>query len=257
MPFLIAALQQVIQPKNILWRNDSPYRIVEGLTESVSVGLGTPPELCRLEENDCLFDTSIKDGQKTGWFYDHRFARARIAHYVHHKTVLDVFSYIGAFAIQMAKAGAKSVTCIDSSQNALDLLAHNAKLNHVEHKIEWLVADAFTALTELKNQGRKFDVIIVDPPAFIKRKKDLAAGTQAYLRINELAMKLLADDGVLFSASCSMHLSRDALLDVLRRASLKTEKSLTVLEQIHQAADHPIHPAIEETNYLKGFILGV
>ncbi|MSP53213.1 MAG: class I SAM-dependent rRNA methyltransferase [Gammaproteobacteria bacterium] len=256
VPHLLAALQEVIKPKNILWRNDSSYRVVEGLTEGVTIGLGTPPELCRLEENDCLFDADIWHGQKTGWYYDHRFARARLAHYVKDKTVLDLFSYTGAFGVQMAKAGASHVTCVDSSGTALKLLAHNAQLNKVESKITTLDSDVFTALADLKNQNKKFDVIIADPPAFIKRKKDSAAGTQAYLRVNELAASLLAENGVLLSASCSMHLSRDELLDVIRRASLKTGRSLTVLEQLHQAPDHPVDPAIEETNYLKGFILG-
>lgn len=254
MDHIVVALQRVINPKHILWRNDTAYREVEGLPQEV---VGEAPDICIVEENNCVFHGPIRHGQKTGWFYDHRFSRERLTHYVKNKTVLDVFSYLGAFAIPQAKAGATHVTCIDISEKATLSILENAKLNQVENKVSCITDDAFNALEKLKAENKKFDVIILDPPAFIKRKKDQEKGLIAYLQINQLAMQLLNENGILLSASCSMHLSRDELLNTIRRAGLKTQKTVRILEQLHQAPDHPIHPSIEETNYLKGFICSV
>lgn len=256
-PMILDALLAVIKPQCVIWRNDNSYRELEGLTLENKVAYGDALELGIVEENNCHFHTPFFTGQKTGWFYDHRLNRAAITHYVKDKKVLDVFSYLGAFAIPAAKAGAKQVTCIDASATATNLILQNAKLNQVEDKIKILNQDAFLALEQLIAAGEKFDIVIVDPPAFIKRSKDSKAGSLAYQRINMLALQLLNSYGVLLSASCSMHLSRDELLNILRKASLKTQKIIRILEQLHQAPDHPIHAAIAETNYLKGFILGV
>lgn len=254
---IVEALLTVIKPQHILWRNDNAYRQLEGLAAENIIAHGDPAKHCLVEENDCIFHAPIFEGQKTGWFYDHRSNRAALLKYVKNKKVLDIFSYLGAFAIPAAKAGARHVTCIDVSEKAIQLIKGNAKLNHVEDNITCIHDDAFAALEKLIASGERFDVIVLDPPAFIKRKKDAKAGALAYQKINALALQLLNSSGILLSASCSMHLSRDELLNLIRRAGLKTQKTIRVLEQLHQAADHPIHPSIEETNYLKGFILGV
>lgn len=255
--YLIEALLVVVKPRHILFRNDSAYRVLEGLSQSVEAAYGEPPELIITKENDCSFYVPIWQGQKTGWFYDHRDSRKHLLPYIKAKKVLDVFSYLGGFGITLAAGGANHVTCIDASEKAVHLILENAKLNHVESHVDCLCEDAFKALQKLREENRKFDVIVLDPPAFIKRKKDLKSGTGAYQQINQLALELLHDNGILLSASCSMHLSRDELLETLRRAAVKTKKRIRVLEQLHQSADHPINPGIEETNYLKGFILSV
>jgi 23S rRNA (cytosine1962-C5)-methyltransferase len=254
---IIEALQKVIKPESILLRNDSSSRGAESLPNQNEQAVGLTPEQIEIEENGTRFAIYPHSGQKTGWFYDHRISRQQIARYVEGKRVLDVFSYIGAFGVQMAAAGANEVWCIDISGKALDELEYNAKLNQVDAKITSIEGDAYTAMKELKQQGEQFDVVIVDPPAFIKKKKDHKAGLNAYTKINEMAMRLLAKDGILLSASCSMHLATNELQDIIRSAGRHLDKTVQILEQCHQGPDHPIHPAIEETRYIKGFICRV
>ncbi|OGT43586.1 MAG: hypothetical protein A3F13_01270 [Gammaproteobacteria bacterium RIFCSPHIGHO2_12_FULL_40_19] len=252
---LIEAVQAVFNPKTILLKCDSTERQNEGLTAYTDVLGDALPALIEVKENNCRYHTSLLTGQKTGWFFDHRFNRQRIATYCRDKKVLDVFSYCGAFSIPCAKNGATEVTAIDRSQPALDLLAQNAKLNALD-TIKTLCGDALEIMQRLVLQSEKFDVIILDPPALIKRKKDSVAAEKMYQKLNEAALNLLNPHGILFSASCSMHLSHVDLLNCIRKAGVNTKKEISVLEQCHQAPDHPIHPAIAETNYLKGFIVG-
>jgi 23S rRNA (cytosine1962-C5)-methyltransferase len=246
---LLAALQKVIDPKHILLRADGNYRELENLPRYNEVVLGQPPELVTLEENGVQFVAPILTGQKTGWFYDHRMNRESLRAIVPGKKVLDVFSYVGGWGVQAANFGAKEVTCIDSSATALELVNHNAKLNNVQ--VKTIEADAFEAMQELIQAGEKFDVIILDPPAFIKKRKDNEAGKQAYYRINELAMQLLSDTGILLSASCSMHLAYEELIDIVRACARRQHLQARIVYQGHQGPDHPIHPAIAETAYLK------
>lgn len=251
---IIEALQKVFKPQSILLRNDCNARKAESLSNVIEQAVGITPKKIQIEENNTQFFIAPHSGQKTGWFYDHRLGRKQIAQYVQGKKVLDVFSYIGAFGIQMAHAGASDVWSIDISAKALDELVQNAELNQVENKITCIEGDAFAALGDLKQQNEKFDVVIVDPPAFIKKKKDHKAGLKAYRKINEAAMRLLNKDGILLSASCSMHLKANELEDSLRAGSRHLDKTLQIIEQCHQGQDHPIHPAIPETRYIKGFI---
>ena len=251
---IIDALEKVFKPESILLRNDCNSRKAEALSNEIQQAVGTTPDTIQIEENDTQFIIHPHTGQKTGWFYDHRVSRKQIAQYVKGKRVLDVFSYIGAFGIQMANAGAEEVWNIDISGKALDELEQNAELNQVADKIACVEGDAFNAMSELKQAAEKFDVIIVDPPAFIKKKKDHKQGLNAYRKINEAAMRLLNRDGILLSASCSMHLKESELEDTLRGGSRHLDKTLQIIEQCHQGQDHPIHPAIPETRYIKGFI---
>ncbi|MCO7225165.1 class I SAM-dependent rRNA methyltransferase [Pleionea sp. CnH1-48] len=251
---IVDALCKVVKPTSILLRNDSSARKQEGLDSYVEQAFGETPEQIVIEENQTQFAIHPHSGQKTGWFYDHRISRKQIAQYAKGKKVLDVFSYIGAFGLQMATAGAEEVWCLDASSKALDELQYNAELNGVADRLTTVEGDAFTALAALKEQGERFDVIVVDPPAFIKKKKDHKAGLQGYRKINELAMRLLSKDGILLSASCSMHLKAEELQDILRTSSRHLDKQLQIIEQNHQGPDHPIHPAIPETRYIKGFI---
>lgn len=253
-PFIIAAITELFQPTLVVLHCESAERKLEGLECYCEVVVGTQKQSCLVKENDCDFHFPLLTGQKTGWFYDHRASRAQIARYCQGKKVLDMFSYLGAFGIPCAKSQAQSVICVDSSSSAIAQLNENASLNKLDNVTAYC-ADGFDFLHEQLSQREKFDVIILDPPAFIKRKKDFDAGFSAYLRLNQLALQLLNPNGILLSASCSMHLSSAQLLDIIRRAALKTKREVSVLEQCHQAADHPVHPAILETNYLKGFIL--
>jgi 23S rRNA (cytosine1962-C5)-methyltransferase len=250
---VIAALDEIVRPSGILLRNDSSSRALEGLESYVETVLGSVPDSVIIEENRVQFEVPLAAGQKTGWFYDHRPNRARLQRYVPGKRVLDVFSYIGGWGVQAAVAGAERTACIDSSGSALEHVQRNAALNGVDARVTTLQGDAFEALRALRTEGERFDVVVLDPPAFIKRKKDMKQGEQAYRRINQLAMQLLETDGVLVSASCSFHMSRDALLGAVLWASRNVDRELQIVEEGHQGADHPVHPAIPETNYLKAF----
>jgi len=254
---VIGALEKVVRPTAILLRNDIPLRKLEDLELYTRVVLGDIPERVTLEENGVAFEAPLAAGQKTGWYYDHRDNRARLGRYVAGRRVLDVFSYIGAWGVQAAVAGAAEVVCVDSSAAALELAHANAARNAVADRVRTLEGDAFAALRSLRDDGQRFDVVIVDPPAFVKRRKDIREGTEAYRRLNELALRVLAKDGILVSASCSYHLPRDELRKLLQRAARHIDRNLTVLEQGGQGPDHPVHPAIPETEYLKAFICRV
>jgi 23S rRNA (cytosine1962-C5)-methyltransferase len=248
---LIEALVQVLKPAGILMKNDSRIRSAENLPEYVEVVYGEVPKQVPMIENGVHFSVPVYEGQKTGWFYDHRASRSRLADYVKGKTVLDVFSYIGGWGVQAASFGAESVTCIDASEFALDLVEVNAQLNQVREKVGTLQGSAFEAMKMLIDEGQKYDVVIIDPPAFIPRRKDIKSGEQAYRRANELAIRLLNKGGILVSASCSMHLGRDRLTDILRASARHLDRDLQILEQGGQCFDHPVHSAIPETEYLK------
>jgi len=254
---ILVALQEVLRPTRIVLRNDSSGRALEGLDDYVETVLGEAVDLVSLEENGVRFEAPILSGQKTGWFYDHRLNRARMQQYAGDKRVLDVFSYIGGWGVQAATAGAAEVLCVDSSDTALAQLAHNASLNQVSSRIRTQTGDAFEVLKGLRAERERFDVVILDPPAFIKRKKDFHAGQTAYQRLNQAAMQLLSKDGILVSASCSYHLTRENLKQVLLQTSRHVDRQLLVLEQGHQGPDHPLLPAVAETEYLKSFICRV
>jgi len=250
---IVAALEKVLRPRAILFRNDGASREIEGLVSYVESPLGETPELVVLEENGVRFEVPVLEGQKTGWFYDQRMNRARLPGYVAGRRVLDVFSYIGAWGVQAAVAGAASVLCVESSARAINWARTNAALNGVDGKLALMQEDAFEALRMLRAQREHFDVVIVDPPAFIKRKKDAKEGTQAYHRLNQMAMQVLSKDGILVSASCSYHLAREELQQILLQSSRHLDRFLQLVEQGGQAPDHPVHPAIPETSYLKVF----
>lgn len=248
---LIAALVEVLQPAGILLRGDSRLRREQGLPADAEVVHGELPAQVELEENGVRFAAPVFAGQKTGWFYDHRMSRARLASWVAGKSVLDVYSYIGGWGIQAAAFGASEVVCLDSSAQALEGVDANARLNELQDRVSTLRGSAPETMSGLQQRGCCFDVVILDPPAFIQRKKDLKKGISAYRRINELGLKLLKSGGLLVAASCSMHLSRADLMDAMQQAAVRAGCQLRVVEQGAQGPDHPIHPAIPETEYLK------
>jgi 23S rRNA (cytosine1962-C5)-methyltransferase len=165
--------------------------------------------------------------------------------------VLDVFTYLGAWGLGALRAGATEVTCVDSSASALEALQATAAANGLKPNV--LRGDAFDVLESLHAERRRFDVVVIDPPAFIKRKKDIPKGEAAYKRLNQLALQLLDRDGILVSCSCSYHLQPDALLEAIQRGARHLTRFVQVVEVGGQGPDHPIHPAIPETRYLKSF----
>ncbi len=252
---LSAIISQIPTARAVVWRNDSNIRSVEGLPRYTELAMGEAIDTLQIEENSCDFTAPLLAGQKTGWFYDHRANRALLMPYAQGKTVLDLFCYLGAFSLPLATAGAAHVTAVDASANAIEQLTALAAHNGVADRVSAITRDAFEFLSQAASEGKRFDLIVVDPPAFIKKKKEHPQGVRAYEKINQLALSLLAPGGWLLSASCSMHLSSAELLGVLRRASLKAQRPVRVLQSLQQDKDHPVHPAIPETFYLKGYLL--
>lgn len=254
---VINALLEVVRPSVILLRNDSPAREQEQLDSFVKTVIGDLPEQVELEENGTRFVAPLASGQKTGWYYDHRLNRQRLMHYVKGRRVLDMFSYVGAWGVQALNAGASEVVCSDASTTFLEQAGENAVLNGHVDRFSALAGDAFDVLRALRDDSERFDIVVLDPPAFIKRRKDFREGAQAYQRINRLAMQVISDGGLLLSASCSHHMPAYQLLDEVRKAGNKQGCFVQVLEQGHQGPDHPVHPAMCETEYLKAWLCRV
>lgn len=254
--FITQALRDIFPDlTSILLRNDSQIRTQEGLEVYVKPAFGQPPEKVFLEENGVKFTAPLEKGQKTGWFYDHRLNRARLQHYVANQSVLDVFSYAGGWGIQAAAFGAKSVDCIEVSALAGEFIKQNAELNQVADKVKVICDDAFDAMKKLLNENKLYDVIVLDPPAFVKKFKDRKEGLIAYQRLNEMALKLLVPGGILFSCSCSMHVSMGDLIELLQRTAYRTQSTIQILERGHQGPDHPLHVCIPESDYLKAVVV--
>ncbi|MEP6482920.1 MAG: class I SAM-dependent rRNA methyltransferase [Rudaea sp.] len=251
------ALVKVIKPAAIVWKNDGGVRAFEQLPEYADVGFGELPAGVFAREGGLEFEIDPIGGQKTGWFYDQRTNRDQLAAYVAGKRVLDVFSYLGGWGLRAAAAGASDVVCVDVSGPAVERIAANAARNGLSERVTAIKADAFDYLKSLRDVRERFDVVILDPPAFVKRKKDFAEGRIAYRRINEMAMQVLTRDGILITCSCSYHMPRAALLESIQHGARHLDRYVQVLSQLQQAPDHPVHPAIPETDYLKGFICRV
>lgn len=252
-----AAILKVLSPAALLWKNDSGARAIEGLGESVELVHGhlDGPTVAREGGLDFLCD--LREGQKTGWFYDQRANRDRLAPYVKGARVLDVFSYLGGWGLRAAGFGAAEVDCVDVSARAVDGIRANIARNGFGGRVRAHAADAFEFLRNARAERRKWDVVILDPPAFVKRKKDFKEGSLAYRRLNELGMQVLERDGILVTCSCSHHMPREALVDGLQAGARHLDRQVQLLEPLSQSPDHPVHPAIPETDYLKGVIARV
>jgi 23S rRNA (cytosine1962-C5)-methyltransferase len=247
---ILGALRRVLDIKGVLLRNDTPVRELEKLDSTVET-LGEVPACVQFEEGGVRFEVPLGEGQKTGWFFDQRCNRLAMHKYVTGRRVLDVFSYIGAWGLQAAQAGAAEVCCVDSSATARQLLLHNAAANGLEARVQVEGGDAFDVIGALQATKRRFDVVMVDPPAFIKRRKDIRSGEKAYHRLNYQALQLLEPGGFLISSSCSMHLAAERLQQLLLQVARDSGRRLQILERGFQGMDHPVHPAISETAYLK------
>ncbi len=253
---LLEALDKVLKPAVILLRNDVKMRELEGLSLYQEVVQGNLSATTEIHENQTRFQIDLLKGQKTGWFYDHRMNRARVQTYAKDKRVLDLFSYAGAWGLEAASAGASEVYSVDASEQALDWLDQSAELNGFSN-ITSIQGNVFDVLKHLRSEKEKFDIVIVDPPAFIKRKKDFKEGMNAYRRVNQMAMQLCNRDSILVSASCSHHLPAETLLQQIQGAARHLDRFSQLLERGYQGPDHPVHPAIPETAYIKSFITRV
>jgi 23S rRNA (cytosine1962-C5)-methyltransferase len=254
-PQIQQALRQLLRCEAVLFKNDNSARDVEGLPKYVEAATGTFDSPGVVLEDELEFQAPLREGQKTGWFFDQTANRQALPKYVAKGSrVLDVFSYVGAWGVRAAHSGAAEVLCVDSSAAALEFAAANAERNGL--KVRTRKGDAFETLEELAAQGSRFDLVIVDPPAFAKRKKDLPKALAAYKRLNQLAIQLI-EDGILVSCSCSHHVSAPDLKDAIGKAARGAGKRLQIVETGGQSKDHPVHPAIPETQYLKSYFCRV
>ncbi len=256
------ALEQVLRCESLFFKNDGSTREMEGLPSYVEAAKGKLDELGLVLEDGLEFQVPFAEGQKTGWFFDQAANRRNLVKFLRKGArILDVFSYVGAWGVRGAQGGASEVLCVDSSAAALELAAGNAQRNGVDErngtKFTTLRGDAFDVLEDLARKRARFDVVVIDPPAFAKRKKDLPKALAAYKRLNQLAMRVIADDGILVSCSCSHHVSPEDLQDAIAKAARAADKHLQILEAGGQAPDHPVHPAIPETRYLKAYFCRV
>jgi len=251
---IVEMLAELSGAGSIALVNDTSVRVLEGLPSYRQQVHGGARDELKVRENDLDFTVPATVAQKTGWFYDHRDSRASLRNWVKGARVLELYCYLGAFGINALAGGAKEVVAIDASIDAVEAARANAVSNDVETRFEARHDDAVEAMRTMVEQGERFDVVVLDPPAFVKRRKDLDAGTRHYTLNNKLAMKLLAPGGILLSASCSQAVDPLAFERLLGNALPKTATGLQLLHPLRQAADHPVNAAMAETLYLKGSI---
>jgi len=255
LPDLLQALDAELAPRAIVLRNDSSARTLEGLKTEVSVAKGQVNGPVELIENGATFLADVHSGQKTGWFYDQRENRAAVARLASGARVIDVYSYVGGFAIAAARAGAAKVTVVDRSAPALALAEEAAGLNQVRGVCDFVRAEAFEELERRATAGERFDIVIADPPAFVKSRKDLAAGSRGYRKLARLAAAIVAPGGFLFIASCSHNVDRPTFDEQVQRGLGDARRNGRILLESGAAADHPTHPALPESVYLKASLI--
>ena len=248
---VVDALVQELHPAGIWERNDVPVRRLEGLEMMTGLLYGEVPDRVMMEENGIKFLVDVKEGQKTGFFLDQKENRAAIAPFVKGKRVLDCFTHTGSFALHAGHYGAREVTGVDISEYACSFAEENARLNGLEGTVHFLAANAFDLLAEKSRAGEKYDVIILDPPAFTKTRSAVDSAKRGYKEINLRAMKMLEPGGTLITCSCSQHILPEMFREIVRESASDARVLLRQAEFRTQGRDHPILPASPETEYLK------
>ena len=248
---VVDALVAEVHPAGIWERNDVPVRRLEGMELTTGLLYGEVPDRVEMAENGVRFLVDVKEGQKTGFFLDQKENRAAIAPFVKGKTVLDCFTHTGSFALHAGKYGAASVTGVDISEYACQFAMENARLNGLEDRVKFVTANAFDLLAEESRAGKKYDVIILDPPAFTKTRSALESALRGYKEINLRAMKMIRDGGILVTCSCSQHVAPDLFRKMVGDAAKDARVLLRQIEFRTQGKDHPILPQAPETQYLK------
>ena len=254
---LLEALQRVFEPRGIIARNDVSVRILDGLDEKVEILQGEIPDLVEMEENGLRFLVDLRSGQKTGGFLDQKQNHLLLKDICAGQNVLDCFCYSGSWALHAGLFGAASVLGIDISARAVDQAARNAGLNGLGDRVVFEECDAFDRLRSLKHEGRRFGVIVMDPPAFVKSRKNIAEATKGYITVNRRALELLEPGGYLVTCSCSFHMGREAFRDVLVSAARQAHREVRLVAVHSQAPDHPVLLSFPESEYLKCLVLQV
>jgi 23S rRNA (cytosine1962-C5)-methyltransferase len=251
-------LQELCSPVCIYERSDSDGRELEGLPPRSGVLRGALPDLVEVTEHGLRFAVDVAAGQKTGFYLDQRDNRALTGTLAQDKDVLNCFCYTGGFSLYALRGGAKSVLSIDSSREALQIAQHNVEINGLDtSRADWQCADVFEALRKLRDQNRKFDLIILDPPKFAPTAAFAEKAARAYKDINLLGFKLLRPGGLLFTYSCSGGISDDLFQKIIAGAALDAGVDAQIVKKLHAAADHPVLLSFPEGAYLKGLVLRV
>jgi 23S rRNA (cytosine1962-C5)-methyltransferase len=250
-PLIVDALDRLLAPRTIVLRNDSPVRELEGLTQEVRIVKGALDAPVELVENDVSFLIDPLEGQKTGWYYDQRENRAFVARLARDQTVLDLYSYSAGFGLQAAAAGAQSVLALDRSQLGLDLAMASAERNGLAARLETAREDAFAAFERLAADKRRFGIVVADPPAFVRSKKELKPGLRGYRKLARACAPLVAEEGILAISCCSHNVPEDAFADEVRRGLRDAGRGGRLLRRAGAGPDHPSHPALPESAYLK------
>ncbi len=249
--FLIQALRKIFPNCAIIFRNDVEARRFEGLEPYIRVVKGEIADEIELEENGVKFLTNVKSGQKTGWFFDQRKNREFIGSISKNCDVLDAFCYLGGFGLNALKNGANSVTFIDSSEEVLTKLRSNISRNFAEKNTEVICKKVYDVLEDEEFQKKQFDVVVLDPPAFIKSKKDFFSGLKGYEKLIKLSANLVKKNGILMLTSCSHNATVADLISAANDGFRKSGRKAKLIRTFGAECDHPIHPALKESEYLK------
>jgi 23S rRNA (cytosine1962-C5)-methyltransferase len=255
LPLVLAALDALLAPTAVVLRNDGRGRALEGLDTFVRIAKGCLDGPIEVREGSLTFLADLGEGQKTGWFFDQRDNRARVARLAKGGRLLDVYCYGGGFAVSAAAGGATEVVGVDSSEGALELAALAARVNGVAGRCVWRRADAFDEMGRLDAAGERFAVVAVDPPAFVKSRRELASGLKGYGKLARLAARLVAPGGFMFMASCSHNVEAAAFAEAVADGVHRAGREGRILATSGAAADHPLHPQLPESAYLKALIL--
>lgn len=254
---IVEALRRLLAPKGIIARNDVGVRSLEGLDEKVELLWGEIPETVEMQENGLRFNVNLREGQKTGGFLDQKQNHLLLREICSGKDMLDCFCYSGSWAVHAASFGAKSALGIDISARAVAQAAGNARLNGVLDRVRFEECDAFERLRSLHQEKQRFDVVVMDPPAFVKSRKNIAEATKGYLTVNRRALDLLQPGGYLITCSCSYHMGREAFRDTLIQAARLARREVRLVQTCSQAPDHPVLLSFPESEYLKCLVLQV
>lgn len=257
LPDVVTALKDIYSPRAIVEKSDSAFRELEEVPKQVRVLHGELPEPFLLEEEGMVMEVDLLGGQKTGLFLDQESNRRQTAPLCAGGSVLDVCCYAGAWSIHAARAGAESVLGIDISGKAVDLARRNAEHNDVSNRCRFEAADAFKLLPDLHKRHQKFEVVILDPPAFAKSKRDVPAALKGYREMNRRGFRLVSRGGFLVTCSCSHHIGPGDFLDVVRQAGRDLGRRVRLVDVRGAAPDHPVHPACPESEYLTCVIAAV
>lgn len=256
-PTLVRAITETLAPEAIVLRNDSASRAQEGLSEETRLLVGALDGAVAVEENGCRFWADPLDGQKTGWYFDQRENRARVAALCAGQRVLDLYCHTGGFAVTAARAGARSVVAVDRSGPALALASRAAADNGLDAICAFERAEVFADAERRLEAKERYDVVVADPPPFARTRKDLEAAAKGYRKLARLAAALVAPGGFLFIASCSYNMPADRFLAEVNKGLGQAGRAARVLAQTGAAMDHPVHPLLPETAYLKGLLLAL